>query len=101
MKCRAMWIRNRMLAAAAGCLIGMALGVRGVTTPPDGFLLERDKVASAARAVTAARFPDADRVLVDDHVLEIYEKDGTSVLWDDEYSKILTEKGRRDASTSQ
>jgi len=67
--------------------------------PPQGFLLLPGQVTAAAKAVEASRFPDADRVLVDDHVLETYEKDGSSVLWDDEYSKILTEKGRRDAST--
>lgn len=69
--------------------------------PPDGFLLVQERAVTSARAVTAARFPDADRVLVDDHVFERYEKDGTSVLWDDEYSKVLTEKGRRDASSHQ
>lgn len=69
------------------------------TVPPPGFLLERDAVLAASANVTAARFPDADSVLVDDRVRETYEPDGTSILWDDEYSKILTESGRRDAST--
>ncbi len=67
--------------------------------PPPAFLLDPETVARAAAAVTPARYPDADRALVDDRVLEIYQKDGTSVVWDDEYSKILTEKGRRDAAT--
>ncbi len=94
-----MW--NRTLAPAMGCFLGVAWTVCGLTPPPADFLLDRDRVMAAAREVTAERFPDADRVLVDDHVLEIYERDGTSVLWDDEYSKILTEKGRRDASSCQ
>lgn len=86
-----------LLAAVflAGCPLLHAL------TPPPGILLHQPDVLAAARAVTAERFPDADRVLVADHVFEAYEKDGTSVLWDDEYSLILTEKGRRDASASQ
>ena len=67
--------------------------------PPSGFLLNPQRAASSAQAVTADRFPDADRVLVDDHVLEAFEKDGIFVVWDDEYSKIMTEKGRRDASS--
>jgi len=66
--------------------------------PPQGFLLEMDTVMTAAREVTAARFPDADRVLVDDHVLARYEPDGSSVTWDDEYVKVLTEKGRREGA---
>ncbi len=71
----------------------------GAGTPPEAFLLDRKNVMTAAAAVTADRFPNADRVLVDNRVLERYERDGTSVVWDDEYSKILTEKGRREASS--
>jgi transglutaminase-like putative cysteine protease len=71
------------------------------TEPPAGFLLDTAAVTVAAKQVTVARYPDADRILVDDHVLEVFEKDGTSVAWDDEYSKILTEKGRRDSSAHE
>ncbi len=73
----------------------------GAAEPAPGFLLDAQTVIAAARAVTDTRFPDADRVLVDDHVLEVFEKDGTSIAWDDEYSKILTEKGRRDGSSHE
>ena len=69
--------------------------------PPAGFLLDTPSVTAIAKSVTAAQFPDADRVLVDDHVFERFEKDGTSIHWDDEYSKVLTEKGRREASSSE
>ncbi len=55
-------------------------------------------VLNRAAAITTNRFPDADAVLVDDLVREAYQPDGTSVSIDDEYTKILTEKGRRDAS---
>ncbi len=67
--------------------------------PPANFLLDQDAVRAAAQQVDTSRYPDADRVLVDDHVFETYEADGTSILWDDEYSKVLTEKGRREASS--
>jgi transglutaminase-like putative cysteine protease len=73
----------------------------GTPEPSAGFLLDAQTVIAAAREVTPARFPDADRVLVDDHVFEAYEKAGSSVVWDDEYSKILTEKGRRASSSHQ
>jgi transglutaminase-like putative cysteine protease len=76
----------------------LALRASAAAEPPSAFILNQDRAVSAGRTVTAERFPDADRVLVDNHVLEVYEKDGTSIHWDDEYSKILTEKGRRDAS---
>jgi hypothetical protein len=90
-----MFVSYRWLAALP--LFLSHLGQAG--SPPDGFMLDRDTVAQEAASVTLQRFPDADRVLVDDRVLEIYEKDGTSVLWDDEFSKVLTEKGRRAASS--
>lgn len=66
---------------------------------PDYPLLKRDTVVEAAKGATAERFPDADSVLVDDIVFTEYAADGTDATWDDEYTKILTEKGRRDAST--
>ncbi len=69
--------------------------------PPEHFLLTRETVFAASKEIHASRFPDADSVLVDDHVLEAFEKDGTSIAWDDEYSKVLTEKGRRDGSSHQ
>jgi transglutaminase-like putative cysteine protease len=68
-------------------------------SPPEGVLLDRGAVVREAGAVTRERFPDADQVLVNDSILEVVEGDGTSVTWDDEYSKVLTEKGRRAATT--
>ena len=55
-------------------------------------------VAAAAKATTA-RFPDADRVMVDDHIHVAYEPDGSEITWDDEWIKVLTEKGRRACAT--
>lgn len=92
-------MRMKVTCPVAAFFLVSSLCVRAAMEPPLGFLLERTAVINAARAATSDVFPDADRVLVADHVLEIFEKDGTSVAWDDEYSKILTEKGRRDASS--
>ena len=88
-----------IFAVVAGMAVCAVQAVPETWLPSAGFLLERDAVVAASANVTAACFPDADRVLVDNRVRETYEPDGTSVLWDDEYSKILTEKGRRDATT--
>ena len=66
---------------------------------PDYPLLKRDAVVEAAKGATAERFPDADSALIDDIVFTEYAPDGTDATWDDEYTKILTEKGRREAST--
>ena len=52
-------------------------------------------VFTAASSVTSSRFPDADSVTIEDRIHTRYEPDGSDVIWDDEWVKILTEKGRR------
>ena len=69
--------------------------------PPEiafGPLPDSAQVLLHAATVTTNRFPDADTVLVEDLVREAFRPDGTSVQIDDEYTKILTEKGRRESS---
>ena len=66
--------------------------------PPDmpaEYRADPAAVIPAAAAITPARFPDANSALVDDRVHTRYEADGSDVTWDDEWVKVLTEKGRR------
>ena len=58
-------------------------------------LLDRDKVIASARGITPEKYPDAETVLVSEHIVTEYQADGTFVTHDDEYIKILTEEGRR------
>ncbi len=58
-------------------------------------LLDREAALKSAAEVTRDRYPNADDVLVDDHVWVRYNADGTYVTWDDWYVKVLTEKGRQ------
>lgn len=68
---------------------------------PDGLNpIDPAQVAAAAAAVTPSAYPDANTVIMDSLSLETYEPDGTSVLFDDTFTKILTEKGRRSEMTS-
>jgi hypothetical protein len=67
--------------------------------PPADFLLDTRAVMESAKGVTREKYTDSDRMVVDNHVLETYEKDGSSVTWDDEFIKVLTEKGRRESSS--
>lgn len=60
----------------------------------DRGLLDLPVVQAAAAAVTPALYPDADDVLVCNHVYVRYEADGTSLSWDDSLTRILTEKGK-------
>ena len=62
---------------------------------PAAYRADPAAVAAAASKATTALFPDADRVVVDDRIHVAYEPDGTQVSWDDEWIKVLTEKGRR------
>ena len=50
--------------------------------------------------VTAERYPDADAVLVDELERVEYKPDGTSETWAESWTKILTEKGRREESST-
>ncbi len=59
-------------------------------------LMDRAATLAAAAEVTKAKYPDADDVLVDDSIFVRYEADGTSVTFDETWTKVLTEKGRRD-----
>ena len=57
-------------------------------------------LAAQYEDVTAERFPDADAVLLDALEDITYNPDGTYVCEDTQLIKVLTEKGRRDESTS-
>lgn len=62
---------------------------------PAAYRADPAAVIAAASKATSARFPDADRVMVDDRIHVAYQPDGTEITWDDEWVKVLTEKGRR------
>jgi len=58
-------------------------------------ILDRGQVVDCAAEVTRQAYPNADVVQVDEATLCEYEPDGTGVTWTDSYTKVLTEKGRR------
>ena len=59
-------------------------------------ILDRTAVISTSNLATAEIYPDADEVLLDDYMLISYRSDGTFTVWDDEFVKVLTEKGKRE-----
>ena len=67
---------------------------------PDG-LLDQDDVLEDAAEITAAKYPDAESVLVGEYVRTEYQADGSYVTFDDEYVKVLTEEGRQGAREKQ
>lgn len=88
----------KILIATTATLLTLPLLATN-TQPPADFLTQRQNAITAARAITPTNYPNADQVLVENHVYEIYHPNGTSTTWDDDYSLILTEKGRRAASS--
>jgi len=59
-------------------------------------LLDREQVIKSAAGITSQAYPNADLVQVDDFTMCEYRADGTGTMWSDNYTKVLTEKGRRD-----
>jgi transglutaminase-like putative cysteine protease len=82
------------LALATLCLLTL-LPVSADTPPPPP-LLDAAQVMAAAALVTTGAYPNADEVLVDELTHTRYEAAGTAVTWDDQYVKVLTEKGKRE-----
>ena len=64
--------------------------------PSAPVLLNRAATIQSSSGVSLARYPDADTVLVDDLTRVAYETNGLDASWDDNYTKVLTEKGRQD-----
>src|SRR5438874_13790315 len=63
-------------------------------------LLDPKVAREAARAITAEKYPDAKTVLVSKHVRTEYETNGAFAAVTEEYTKVLTEEGRREARSS-
>jgi hypothetical protein len=87
--------------ACAAVAVGWAVPTISSTTPEQGrdalaTLLDREQVVKSAAEVTSQAYPNADLVQVDDFTRCEYRPDGTGMMWSDNYTKVLTEKGRRE-----
>ncbi|HEU5397322.1 MAG TPA: DUF3857 domain-containing protein, partial [Verrucomicrobiae bacterium] len=60
-------------------------------------LLDPQKVLAAAKEITAAKYPDSDAVTVEQKSVREYRPDGTGECQDETFTKVLTEKGRRES----
>ena len=59
-------------------------------------LLDSKPELQAAASITPARYPNCDEATVDECLIQVYRADGTGESQDEIYTKLLTEKGRRD-----
>jgi transglutaminase-like putative cysteine protease len=84
-------------------LTGIACLLRADNTSPysgDTWrLLDLPPVLKAAAGVTPAKYPDCDSATVDCRSVRVYRPDGTGEAQDETFTKVLTEKGRRDSRT--
>lgn len=54
------------------------------------------KVMAAANAITPEKYPNCDSAVVEQNSVRDYHADGTGACQDETFTKVLTEKGRRD-----
>ena len=96
-------MRKTTLAAMAAILFATfaeAIDPVAWEVPAGVRTIAKGDIVADSAAITAEAYPDADTVLMDSVTFETYQPDGTSVCYDDTYTKILTEKGRRGEATS-
>jgi len=65
----------------------------------DWATLDPKQVQAAAEEVTLAQLPDCDEAIVDQKSMRVVHEDGTAEMQDETFSKVLTERGRRNNKT--
>lgn len=91
--------RNALLVLLAAVSL-WHLGAPAGAQDYSGGILDRRQVLDAAARVTPAAYPNADSVEVDDFTRCRFEPDGTGITWSESYTKVLTEKGRREEQSA-
>ena len=96
----------KFLRSAAGCIALLLISIQpGRAGEPDPYAgpvwatLDPQPVLAAAAAITPAQYPDSDDALVDQKSLRVVHVDGTAETQDETYTKVLTEKGKRNNNT--
>jgi transglutaminase-like putative cysteine protease len=59
-------------------------------------LVDAHQVMAAAAQITPAQYPNCDSAIVEQNSVRDYNTDGTGACQDETFTKVLTEKGRRD-----
>ncbi len=62
-------------------------------------LLNTSNAVQAAATITLAKYPDCDEATVDKKMVRVYRADGTGEAQDEWFTKVLTEKGKRNNRT--
>ncbi len=62
---------------------------------PRWLFLDAARVMAAAGQITTNQYPDCDSATVDKKMVRVYRADGTGEAQDETFTKVLTEKGKR------
>ena len=81
------------------CVAALVARAGEIPDMPTAYRADPAATIVAAAQASTERFPDADTVMVDDRLHTAYAPDGFDCMWDDEWVKVLTEKGRRSYAT--
>jgi transglutaminase-like putative cysteine protease len=87
-----------ILAAVALVVLPVRGGTNDYTGPVWAFEDARTILAAAAE-ITPAKYPDCDEATVEQKSVRVFRPDGTGESQDETFTKVLTEKGRRENRT--
>jgi transglutaminase-like putative cysteine protease len=68
-------------------------------TGPTWAFADARQILAAANEITPAKFPDCDDAAVERKLVRVYRADGTGETQDENFVKVLTEKGKRNNRT--
>src|ERR1039457_4749484 len=88
-----------LVLAAVALAASLARGDTNRYAGGEWSLVNAKSVMAAAAEITPAKYPDCDAATVDQKSVRVYRADGTGECQDETFTKVLTEKGKRDNRT--
>lgn len=89
-----MILRSIIFTLALGVLPALAEDTN--FTAAEWSAVDLKKVMAAAAVITPEKYPNCDSAIVEQNSVRDYHADGTGACQDETFTKVLTEKGRRD-----
>ena len=88
-----------LVLAAVALAASLARGDTNRYAGGEWSLVDAKPVMAAAAEITPTKYPDSDTVTIDQKSVRVYRADGTGECQDETFTKVLTEKGKRDNRT--
>ncbi|HEY2081239.1 MAG TPA: DUF3857 domain-containing protein [Verrucomicrobiae bacterium] len=85
-----------LIAMAVATLPVFADDTNADFSGPEWGLVDLQKIQAAAAEITPAKYPDDDSATVERKSVRNYRADGTGECQDESFTKVLTEKGKRE-----